>query len=87
MVFRRSADGRNSFLFIYWGFQFVSILAYSHLLDILAGALPDAGLPALASRNPETAAKIIVTPFNLITNFLFMKFLTRFMRHAHRTHA
>lgn len=46
-----------------------------------------AELQAAIISNTEIAAKIIVTPFNLVTNFLFMKFLTRYMRNAHSAYA
>jgi hypothetical protein len=36
--------------------------------------------------NPEMAAKIIITPFNLMTNFSFMKLLMRLMRKEHQAH-
>lgn len=80
-VFGRAGGGR--FLLMYWGFQFISILAYSHALGLLASAL--AALPRAAEwaqwesyRAP--AAKLLITPFNLATNFLFMKTLTGYMR-------
>lgn len=79
MVFRRQGSGRNLFLLVYWGFQFISILGYSQLLHVLAAALPQVtpwhGMPWDA----DIAAKIIITPFNLITNFIFMKLLVRHM--------
>lgn len=86
MVFKRSGDAQNTFLVVYWCFQFVSILAYSQLLHMTAGALPDVDLMAQLRHNPEIAAKIIITPFNLVTNFLFMKFLTGFMQKEYRVH-
>lgn len=79
-VFRRSGEGAGRFLLLYWVYQFVSIMAYSQLLQLAAAVLAGhAGAPALHS---AVAAKIIVTPFNLVTNFLFMKVLTRRMRAA-----
>lgn len=74
-VFRRAGDGR--FLLTYWGFQLLSILAYSHLLGLAATAAPSLG-PWDGYR--PLAAKLFITPFNLITNFIFMKLLTRHMR-------
>lgn len=86
-VFGRAGGGR--FLLIYWGYQFVSILAYSHALGLLASALTT--LPQ-ALEWPQwvqwshwesyraPAAKLLITPFNLVTNFLFMKALTGRMR-------
>jgi len=40
------------------------------------GLVGDLNTAKLFSGEVEIAAKIIVTPFNLITNFLFMKALT-----------
>jgi putative flippase GtrA len=77
-VFQRAGGGR--FLLIYWGFQFASILAYSHALGMLASALatwPQAA-PFESYRAPS--AKLLITPFNLVTNFMFMKALTGYMR-------
>lgn len=73
-VFRRAGGGR--FLLIYWGFQFVSILAYSHALGLVSAALPALGQ---WESHRALAAKILITPFNLVTNFMFMKALTRHM--------
>lgn len=74
-VFQRRGDSR--FLLLYWGFQLGSILAYSYLLGLLAAALP---LPAAWQDWRALAAKIIITPFNLASNFVFMKALTRHLR-------
>lgn len=80
VVFRRSGAGRTMFLIIYLGFQFLSILLYSQILQTLAAEL-------LAIPFHQLAAKIIITPFNLISNFLFMKLLVRFMRRGGRADA
>ena len=79
-VFKFSGKGRNTFLLVYWSFQFVSILIYSQLLHIAVHVIPSVFQLADFSQNPEIVAKIVVTPFNLLTNFIFMKFLTHFMR-------
>ena len=81
-VFGRTGAARGRFLLAYWGFQFVSILAYSQLLHLVAAELNAPVLPAWLQANDAVAAKIIITPFNLVTNFLFMKWLTRFMQQA-----
>lgn len=74
-VFQRA--GAPRFLLMYWAYQFVSILAYSQLL-----ALTVAALPALGAWDGyrALAAKILITPFNLASNFLFMKVLTRHLQ-------
>lgn len=79
-VFKRTDDGRRLFLMGYWCFQFVSILLYSQLLHLVADAMP-ATLPRLDGLyDADIAGKIIITPLNLVTNFAFMKSITRFMR-------
>lgn len=80
MVFKRSGADHKLFLVAYWGFQFLSILFYSQILEMVATAL-------LAVPFHQLGAKIIITPFNLISNFLFMKLLVRFMHPEDRTDA
>lgn len=79
-VFRRSGAGSGRFLLLYWCYQFVSIMAYSQLLQLAAAVL--ASQSGVLAQHSALAAKIIITPFNLVTNFLFMKVLTRHMRAA-----
>jgi len=80
MVFRRSGDHSGRFLLLYWCYQFISIMAYSQLLQLGSAAL--AGGAGALAQHSAVAAKIFITPFNLVTNFLFMKVLTRRMRAA-----
>lgn len=75
---RNGAGGR--LLVAYWGFQLLSILGYSHTLQLLVGAVVSLNLLTQFGGSGEMAAKLLITPFNLVTNFLFMKFLTRFMQ-------
>jgi putative flippase GtrA len=79
MIFGRKGARRWNFLAAYWLFQLASILCYSQFLHavMLHFATPD--MPARLAGQAALAAKIFVTPFNLVTNFLFMRFLTRFM--------
>ena len=59
---------------MYWGFQFISIFTYSKLLKIIFLILSeylDFGLFFTIS----IIAKILITPFNLLTNYLFLRFL------------
>ncbi|WP_422649179.1 hypothetical protein [Cupriavidus sp. H18C1] len=49
----------------------------SHLVNILQ----QSSIAAWAGGHLAIAAKIIITPFNLVTNYVFMKGLTRFMHH------
>jgi putative flippase GtrA len=84
-VFEHSGSARGRFLFIYWGFQLISILGYSQCLHLAQALLDGWGLTALMHIESAVAAKIFVTPFNLLTNFMFMRFLTRLMKIA-KTH-
>ncbi len=66
----------KGYLLIYWLFQFISISAYSQGIHWVAAAvapnIPAAVPPELAKCLP----KVLITPFNLFTNFLFMRYLT-----------
>ncbi|WP_369916734.1 GtrA family protein [Limnohabitans sp. T6-20] len=75
-VFKLGGKGSSIFLVVYWCFQFVSILIYSQLMHMTVHEIPSIFQLVKISQNPEIAAKIIITPFNLVTNFIFMKFLT-----------
>ena len=85
-VFKLSSKGSSTFLVVYWCFQFISILIYSQLLHMTVHEIPSVFQLVQISQNPEIAAKIVITPFNLVTNFIFMKFLTRFMRKEYRAY-
>lgn len=80
LVFSRSGARQSMFLAFYWGFQFVSIVLYSQILQALAAAL-------IALPFHQLAAKIVITPFNLVSNFFFMKLLVRFMQRGKRADA
>ncbi len=80
-VFGRSGPGHNRYIVVYWAFQFLSILAYSQILSHLVNILQQSSIAAWAGGHLAIAAKIIITPFNLVTNYVFMKGLTRFMHH------
>lgn len=79
-VFKYSGEKHHTFLILYWGFQFFSILVYSQLLQMLAEKIHHTDLFMQFSQNSAIISKILITPFNLITNFIFMKVLTRFMQ-------
>jgi putative flippase GtrA len=83
-VFQRRTNGSGTFLVAYWCYQFVSIMAYSQVLHITADGL---AVAYLTTANSGVAAKLLITPFNLITNYLFMKLLTRFMQKEQPHHA
>jgi putative flippase GtrA len=82
MIFGRTGARRVSFLASYWLFQLASILCYSQFLHMVMPYFGMPGAPAWLAAHTALAAKIFVTPFNLVTNFLFMRFLTRYMDQA-----
>lgn len=86
-VFKQQNGGHNVYLPIYWGFQFFSILIYSQLLHLLTDTMLGMTLVAGMHIYIGIIAKIVITPFNLVTNFLFMKLLVRFMLKAKRSYA
>ncbi len=82
LVFNKVTDKHTLFLSCYWGYQFVSILAYSAILNsVVTWTLEVEFFASLMDIQyyAGIVGKIIITPFNLITNFIFMKYLTRFM--------
>lgn len=84
-VFCHTGQVQSRFLFIYWSFQFASILVYSQFLHMVVAALHNFSLLHALDGQFEISAKIIVTPFNLVTNFMFMKSIARFMNRT-RSH-
>ena len=85
-VFKQQGGGHSVYLPIYWGFQFFSILIYSQLLHLLTDAMSGLTLVAGMRIYVGIIAKIVITPFNLVTNFIFMKLLVRFMLKAKRSY-
>ncbi len=79
VVFGRTSKSHQNILFAYWIYQFVSIVCYSKFLHLVAITIQQSIFPVWGDLNFNIAAKVVVTPFNLITNFLFMKWLTRLM--------
>jgi len=57
----------------------VSILGYSMLISIVVVKLVDFGIDQVLPLPAAVLAKLMVTPVNLLTNFLFMTVLTKFM--------
>jgi hypothetical protein len=77
-VFNRDAGRHRYFLFIYWGYQFLSILAYSKLLQMVFLSIGEYKYLGLILSS-AVVAKIAVTPLNLVTNYLFMRLLSIFI--------
>ncbi|MFJ5237469.1 GtrA family protein [Pseudomonas neuropathica] len=78
-VFKRGGHGKYVFLPIYWAYQTVSILGYSLLISIVVVKLVDFVVDQAVPLPVAVLAKLMVTPVNLLTNFLFMTVLTKFM--------
>ncbi len=80
-VFRIESRSRGRFLLVYWGYQLASILFYSKTLSFLSICL--AGSNTLMAYGDHgfisVVVKVILTPVNLLTNFVFMKLLTKRM--------
>lgn len=81
IVFGSENVVRNHHLLIYWGFQLLSILSYSKLLQLLASYLVAANLLFVIPLNVGVISKILITPLNLATNFIFLKML---IHHMHK---
>lgn len=81
-VFEVGGPRKNIFLLVYWAFQFFSISAYSALIQQGAIHLVRFGPGMFSQSDLLLLSKIIVTPFNRLTNFIFMKFLTGYMKSA-----
>lgn len=79
-IFGKGGYGKSIFLPIYWGYQVASILGYSLLIALVATAVFNVWLSQLLHLPPAVLAKILLTAPNLLTNFIFMFFLTKFMK-------
>ncbi len=83
-LFDRREYGRSIYLPIYWGYQGLSILAYSGLISIVAASAFNSKIGEILGIPFALAAKIIITTPNLLTNFIFMSALTKFMKPGNR---
>ncbi len=79
-LFNRGEYGKSIYLPIYWGYQGISILTYSGLISIVAASTFNSKIGEMLGISSALTAKIIITAPNLLTNFIFMSFLTKFMR-------
>lgn len=79
-LFRRKNEGFPLYLMIYWAYQAASISLYSLLISLIAKSSPNLQMSLLLGVPVALVAKIILTPVNLLTNFVFMSFLTKFMK-------
>lgn len=83
-VFGRAQRQALHFILIYWIYHFFSTLAYSGVLQLVVNHLISHQLSW--SGYGALEGKIIITPFNLLTNFAFMSFLGRYMRSESERH-
>mgnify|MGYP001319084142 CR=1 FL=1 len=79
-LFDRREFGKSIYLPIYWGYQWISILAYSALITIVAASAINIKIGEILGLQFSLVAKIIITGPNLLTNFIFMTALTRHMK-------
>ncbi|WP_139364720.1 GtrA family protein [Pantoea eucalypti] len=79
-LFKRREYSKSIYLPVYWGYQGISILIYSTLISIVAVSSFNFKISELLGIHSALVAKIIITVPNLLTNFLFMTILTRFMK-------
>ena len=79
-LFDRREYGRSIYLPVYWGYQGASILAYSGLISIISVSAFNSKIGEMLGIPHPLAAKIIITAPNLLTNFIFMSILTKFMK-------
>lgn len=75
-VFRAYSGRWGGALFVYWAYQAVSILFYSGLIAYCANRLPGLYTTDAIVRNAGVICKVLATPVNLVTNFIFMKALS-----------
>lgn len=73
-IFHGLRADKINFLTLYWVYQFVSIIAYSSIL--YKGLLI---IKSFGFIDADIYIKILITPINLLTNYLFMLFLNKFI--------
>lgn len=78
-IFDQRECRRSVYLPIYWSYQGLSILAYSALISVVTRSTLNWEIASMFGMPSEFTAKIIITCPNLMTNFIFMSFLTKLM--------
>lgn len=79
-LFDRREYAKSIYLPVYWGYQGISILAYSALISSVAASAFNSKIGEILGIPFGLVAKIIITGPNLLTNFIFMSILTKFMK-------
>jgi putative flippase GtrA len=73
LIFKKE-DSSQSTIWKYWIYQFFSIFLYSYLLRLVFIYLVSFDITYFEKK---LFAKLLVTPLNLATNFLFISFLVK----------
>jgi len=75
MIFYQKKNSKSFYFLIYWAYQFLSISVYSFLVDLTILYLHVLSFESYA----EIYSKVLLTPINLVTNFIFMRYLVKRM--------
>ncbi|MDQ7914266.1 hypothetical protein RCF34_14230 [Pseudomonas sp. 102515] len=75
-LFKVTSKRRRYFLILYWGWQAVSIFFYSKIIQGVDGFMAEYFAGGMWLSYSSITAKIVVTPINLLSNFLFMRWLS-----------
>lgn len=78
-LFERGKYSWSMHLYIYWSYQVASIVAYAAFESIVATSQVNLEIGKILAVEPTLVAKLIITSPNLLTNFIFMSFLTKLM--------
>lgn len=75
-LFKVTSESRRYFLILYWSWQGVSIYLYSKIIQGADDFLTQYFVSEILVLHSSIVAKIVVTPINLLSNFLFMRWLS-----------
>lgn len=79
-VFQSKKNPLSIYIIIYWCFQFISILFFSKIIQEIAAVLQHLIYFSESHKSVNIISKILVTPINLVTNFIFMQQLVKFLK-------
>jgi putative flippase GtrA len=79
-IFNRGNYINSIYLPVYWGYQLLSIIFYSAFLSFVLSVVVQFAAGKGIGITSNLIAKIIITIPNLLTNFIFMSILTKFMK-------
>lgn len=75
-LFKVTSERRCYFLILYWGWQAISIFLYSKIIQGADDFLAQYFVSGILVLHSSIVAKIAVTTINLLSNFLFMRWLS-----------